>query len=314
MASNILDISILNPIKFREKGYVNPLPYNWNYQDDWNFEQTIPTFFEKKRYFQPWQKNDIIYLHFLSNYSPLQLTLYDCHGTQIDSFAMTYVSTSIEGSGQKAYEVSIALNGYAEGVYQLILTAGSPVIETLESEWFFIKALWPNSLKIEYKNNENDFDVAFETLIKFGFRILGGLTKFQPGADRTVFVDQTRNAVQLLGRSYYTYTLVIGDANGVPDWIIKRINEIFLCSTVTIDGRQFTANDGAKFAPVNDFGNPFTGWSIEIREADKRNSKQFVTDGNGNVSSSVVYQLENKGFGAMTGPAGSNVLQITNVD
>jgi hypothetical protein len=314
MAQNILDISSLNPIKFREKGYVNPLPYNTNFMDDWNFSQTIPSFFEKKTYYQPWQQNDIIYLQFLSNYTPLQLTLVDCNGTFVDAFAMSYVATSIEGSGQKVYEASIALNTYPEGVYQLILSAGSPVIETLESELFQIKTFWENSIKFEYKNAENDFDIAFETLIQFGLRVHGGLRKFQPGADRTVFIDQTRNATQLLGRSFYTYELVIGDANGIPDYMIKRISEMFLCSHILIDGKQFSANANSKFAPINDWGNPFTGWTMEVQEADKKNSRKFITDGNGNVSSSVVYQVQAKGFGAKTGPAGTNVLQIQNVD
>lgn len=314
MASNILDISNLNPVKFRERGYTNPLPYNWHFQEDWNFAETIPSFFEKKKYYQPWQQNDIIYLQFLSNYSPLQINVWDCQGAKIDSFAMTYLATSIEGSGQKVYQASIALNTYPEGVYQFTVDCGSPVIETLESEWIQIKTLWENSLKIEYSNLENDFDIAFETGIKFGFRILGGLKAFQPNADRTVFIDQTRNAHQLLGRSFYTYQLVIGDANGIPDWMIRRMSEVFLCSTMTIDGKPFTANANSKFTPINDFLNPFTGWSIEIQEADKKSSKKFITDGNGNVASSVVYQIEDKGFGGISTPSSSNVLKIQNVD
>lgn len=313
MASNILDISLLNPVKFREKGYVNPLPYNFKYLDQWNFGQTIPDFYNKKKYYQPWQKNDIIYLQFLSNYSPLQLTLIDCNNQQVDSFAMTYIPTSIEGSGQKVYQASIALNGYQEGVYQLRLDAGSPVIETQESEWFQIKTLWANTIKFEYSNNENDFDVAFETLIKFGFRVHGGPTEFQPASDKTIFIDQVRNAKQLLSRSFYTYKLLIGDAGGVPDYMAQIVNEIFNCSDVFIDGHQFTATDG-KMSRVGDFANPLAGWSMDIREADKRSSRRTVTDGNGNVASSVVYQLENKGFGAISGPAGSNVLQITKVN
>jgi hypothetical protein len=316
MAQNILDISLLSPVKFRPKGYVNPAPYNFNFLDEHLFQETIPDFFEKKKYYQPWQKNDIIYIPFLSNYIPLQVTLVDCNGRYVDSFAATYVPTSIEGSGQKFYMVSMALNTYNEGVYQLLLDAGSPVIEQLESEWFQLKTKWNNTIKFQYKNNENDFDVPFEVPgLEFGFRIHGGLTKFQPGSDKTVFIDQTRNAVQLLSRSFYSYTLLIGDAGGVPDYMVQIVNEIFNCSNVLIDGKQFTAVDG-KLSPVNDFRNPLSGWSMEVRDADKKSSRKFVTDGNGNVSSSVVYQIQTNpnGLGAITGPAGSNVLQITNIE
>ncbi len=310
MASNINDRSLLNPLKFRKKGYVNPLPYNFKYLDEWNFYETIPDFFDKKRYFQPWQKNDIIYLQHLANYSPHNIRMIDCKGTRIDSFSMAYVPTSIEGIGEKAYQVAIAMNGYPEGAYKFELDSGNPIIETLETEWIYLKTKWNNTIKFLYYNDENDFDVAFETGIQFGFRIHGGMTEFQPGSDKVIFIDQIRNAKQLLSRSFYSYKLLLGDAGGIPDYMAQIVNEIFNCSHVEIDGHQFTATDG-KMTRTGDFTNPLAGWSMEIREADKRSSRRTVTDGNGNVSSSVVYQIEgNRGFGPKTGPASSNVIQI----
>lgn len=312
MSLNILDISILCPIKFRQRGYVNPLPYNWKYFDDWNFPDTIKPWEEQVCYCHPWQKNDIIYIPILSNYAPHNITVVDENQVQIPgaTFVANYIPTSIEGTGQKFYLVSIALNAYNDGAVQVWFDAGSPVLVELESEWLYIKDLHENTILLKYSHNENDFDIPFETGVELMFRIFGGLTEFKPAADRTVFIDQTRSAVQLSSKAYYTQKLLIGDARGVPDWVIERVNQIFQCSYVSIDGRQYVANDGASFDPNREENYPMSGWGIEVRPADQKNRKRYEADGNSNNPTTVVYNIEGDEFGAITGPGSSNIIQI----
>lgn len=314
MAINIVDISILSPIKFRESGFTNPAPYNTRYMDDWNYQETIRDFEEKQPYLQPWQKNDIIPLQLLSNYAPHNLYLYDCEGNQVNSFSSVYKPSSIEGTGQKAYEFAIALNIYDEGVYQFRLQSGSPILKNMESEWFHLKTLHENSVQLRYKHNENDFDVVFETDIEFTFRTYGGLKEFKPASDRTVFIDQTRDIIQLSGKSFFTQKLIIGDSFGVPDWVIERVNQIFQCSQVLIDGRQYVANEGAAFEPNREENYPMAGWSLEVRPADHQTRKRFEADGNSNSPTTVVYNIETDAFGQLSGPASTNVVQITSIN
>lgn len=316
MADNILDISILCPLKFRKQGFTNEAPYNTKFFDDWNFSDTIRPEEEVVDFKQHWQKNDIIYVQILSNYAPHQLEMYDCNGDLVAGavFVLDYIPTSIEGSGVKVYEASVALDTYDEGFYKFLLKSGSPVLETYESEWIDLKALHGTSVQLKYKHDENDYETVFETGIEFQFRIPGGLIYDQPGADRTVFIDQPRNMTLLSSKSFSIWKLFIGEAGGVPPWLIERVNDIFNCSTVLIDGRQYIANGDAKFEANREKEYPMAGWVLEVRPSKSQNKKRFVAEGNQGSPSSVVYQIDSRGFGTITGPASSNVIKIENLD
>lgn len=314
MADNIVDISILCPVKFREQGYTNPLPYNTKYMEDWNYPDTRRSFEEQQDYFHPWQQNDIIPLQVLSNYAPHQLELYDCSGILVDTFQLGYVSSSIEGIGVKVYEANIALNTYPEGIYYFLLKSGDPVLKTMESEKFYLKSLHENTVLLQYKHSENDFDTVFETGVQFNFRTFGGLVEYQPGADRTVFIDQPRNLIQLSGKSFSTGKLLIGEQYGVPNWVVQRINQIFLCSEVLIDGKQYVGNEGAKFDPNREQLYPMAGWTWEVRSAKAENKKRFIADGEVEGTTTLVYQIEGNGFGSITDPASSNIIQIEQIN
>lgn len=312
MADNILDISLLSPFQWTKEGYSNPLPYNTKFMDDWQYPDTIGKFYEKKRYLAPWEQSDILPFQGLSNYAPHQLELYDCQGNQVDTFVLAYKPSSIEITGQKVYEANVALNTYDEGVYQFKIKSGSPVLETYVSNYFLLKQKHLNTYLLEVTHDENDFDTVFETDFVCKLRVHGELRDFQPGADRTVFINQSRNIVQLAGKSFSTEKLIIGDSWGVPNFMIEKINDLFLCSQVLIDGKQYVGNEGARFetSRQTDGLYPMAGWAFEVRPANTSTKKRFIADGTQGSPSTVVYNIQQKGFGTITGPASSNVLQI----
>lgn len=318
MADNIVDISLLCPLKWVKEGYTNPAPYNTKYDEDFTYPETIPDFYEQQGYLQPWQKNDAIPIQILSNYAPHQLELYDEDDNPVPGavFAVAYVATSIEGTGQKVYEALIALNTFDEGIYRFRLKSGSPVLETYISEWFCLKTLHENTFLFKYTHDENDFDVVFETGIELCLRVHGGFPpeRIQPGSERTVFIDQPNTIRQLSGKAFYTEKLLLGDSFGLPAWMIKKINRIFDCNNVLIDGKQYVANEGAKLEANTEEEYPMAGWQIELRPADPGNKKRFVADGAQGSPSTVVYNIESKGFGSITGEASTNILQIESLD
>jgi len=313
MADNILDIAILSPFQWTKEGYSNPVIYNTKYRDDWQYNDAIGNFYEKRKYLQPWEKTDIIPFQGLSNYAPHQLELYDCLGNQIDVFALTYQISSIEGTGQKVYVANIALNGYDEGVYQFKIKSGSPVLETYVTNFFHLKQKHENTYLFEVTHDENDFDTVFENGLVCKLRVHGELREFQPGADRTIFIDQPRNIVQLSGKMFSTEKLIIGDSLGVPDFIIEKINALFLCRNVLIDSKQYVGSEGARFEAKREDLYPMTGWAFEVRPAKVSTKKRFIADGSQGSPSTVVYQIEQRGFGPITGPASTNVIQITEI-
>jgi hypothetical protein len=314
VATNIVDIAILSPFQFTKRGYVNPLPYNTKYRDDWQYIDTIGIFDEVKEYLQPWEKVDIIPFQIISNYAPHQLELYDCQGNQIDVFNFDYVVTSIDVTGQKVYEATIALNGYDEGVYRFIINSGSPVLETYESSFFYLKQLHEGTLLLETTHDENDYDTVFENGFVAKLRIHGEVGDYLPGSERTLFIDQPNNITQLKGGTFSVESLIIGDQYGVPDYMIEKINQHFQCKTVLVDGKQYVGNQGARFEAQREDLFPMTGWRWEIRAAIASTKKRFSNDGLQLSTTTVTYNIQNKGFGPISNPASSNVIQIVNLD
>jgi hypothetical protein len=313
MADNIVDISILGPLQFTKEGFANPLPYNTRYRDQWQYPDTFSSLFTIPDYFQPWQLNDILEFQILSNYAPHQIELYDCMDNQVPGgvFSFTYIATSIEATGGKCYQASIAMNVFAEGIYRFKIKSGNPVLETYVSNYFDLRALHENTVLIEATHNENDFDVVFETGIVLRLRVHGAIMFFQPGMDRVVYIDQRRNATQLSGNPFNGYTFIIGDEAGVPDYLIEKINDLNGCSKVLYDGKQFTAaNEGTRFEAKREDLYALTGWAFELRESEAKTKTRFIASGNQGTPSSVLYNIEQKGFGPASSQASTNIIQI----
>lgn len=312
MPDNVIYLSTLLPVKFNRLGAVLPAKYNHKQFDEWAYQETVPDFYAQQNWHQPWLKADTIKLQLLSNYAPFSIELYTCTDELVDTIAMSYVASSIELSALKSYEASIPLSGYAAGSYYFKLKCGSPVIDTFKSEAFTINDSLPYSLLLEYSHEENDFDCVFENGLVFCLRIPGGIVEYQPGSDRTVFIDQPRNITQLSGRSFIVEKLVVGDTYGVPNWVAQRVNEIFLADNVQTDGRRYVAAEGAKMEPARLELYSLVGWGLEVRQAEARQSKKYIAPDSENPSS-VIYNIENTGFGDITTETG-DILQITNID
>jgi hypothetical protein len=314
MAQNILIISHLNPLKFNQQGYVNPLPYNWKHMEDWSYQATILDFQERAKYLHPFQKNDILFLQFLANFQPHQVEVHRCDGVVIDTFQMNYQASSIESSGLRVYKADVALSSYPEGVYKVVVKSGAPVISIIESEWFSVAELQPDTVLLEYTHNRNHYDIAFETGIQFRFRIPGGLSEYTPGNNRVVYIDQPNNIVQLSGKAFATQKLYIGGPLGVPDWVAEKVNAILLCSSITIDGKPYVAVEGAKLDATREPGYPMAGWNVEVRRTKSEIAKKFSMDGTTNSPSSVVYNIDTSAFGSKSQAAGNNIVQIESTD
>jgi hypothetical protein len=311
MPDNILEISYLCPLKFKKVNFANPAPYNTKYHDDWHFAETLPYYARSDNYKQPWQKNDIIYLQILTNYGPHVLQMFDVYGIKRADVIFDYMPTSIEGTGLKVYQAAIAVNTLAEGDYRFVLKSGDPLIDTYETDWICLLELHKGSFLFQYRHDENDFNTVFETGYHPRLRVHGGFSDFTPQSESVVFIDQPNNATLLSSRTFTTEKVVIGNSYGVPRWMIERINDIFSCSEILIDGKQWTKVSGAKWEANRIEGHYREGWTYEVRPTKNRRYNRFVNDGAaGSSEYYVTYNIEGNLFGDFTGPASSNVIQI----
>jgi hypothetical protein len=71
---------------------------------------------------------------------------------------------------------------------------------------------------------------------------------------------------------------VFGCGSGVPNWVGDRLNRIFACDDISIDGTGWMRNDGAKLEATREAGYPFSGWAIELLKVVKEHSDDFDLD------------------------------------
>jgi len=315
MPTNIVDIPFLNPIRFVPVGATAK-----NFDSDWFFNQ-IKSFEQQINYYQKWQHGDVIYLQVLSNFSPVAIDLLDCAGNSLNTFAFTAKSVSLVNPGYQVYECSIPVPTFDEGVYYWLLNVGiySPVPEesTLEqfvSEPQYISETIENTIFFEYTNSYNKFDVVFETKINFGFRCDAVIGAIDPQSKDTVWEDQPLNLRTINSIPYRQFKLIIGDGYGVPDWVVDKINRVFACDTVMLDGRQYTKAEGAKWEKNEADLYPMRGWKIDIRETNNRYSLRGQNNNSPAEQFAVIYNIESKAFGTFNGNASNNIIQVTEVE
>ncbi len=215
-------------------------------------------------------------------------------------------------SGYFIYEASFSLIGLTpDRIYSFKGIAGSVPIK---SEPFRIATKLPHSLYCEYYNSQYHGDVIFETGIIFSLRIPGYLKYGVPGSKSVVYEDQVLNDTVVSARTFRNWTLFVGEGGGVPPWLIDKINEMFTCDNVTIDGKQFTVPQGSNWTEYKDDRNNLVGYSIVLRETINRRSKRITDTGDPNKKVTLIYNIDSPLMSDLSANAGTTVTQILDTE
>lgn len=278
MANTKLYIAEINPVKFYSETFQYPSRFRSRFIDDWTFQNQIRNYEDPAFYAQKWMPEDIIHLQFQTDFTDIKVQVVDCYDNVVKSVIPGTVSSSIDITPLVFKNVSIVLDDIPTGGYYLriVLTVDTGT-KNYVSEPFLVADLVENSILIHYSDSTNDYDVAFDTDILFQFRVEGAFTGFIPENKSKVYEDQNLNNVRLSSFPFRSYKIVIGGAEGVPDWVADKVNRIFSCDYTSIDGGQFVRNEGSRMEPKREENYPMAGWTMDIREADNMKSKQFNT-------------------------------------
>lgn len=312
--SNKITIPLLSPIRW----VVKDLSIESGVQPHFDtalFENQRLSFQENKRYFQKWQKSDTIATPITANIAPTAFVLVDCTGTTVKAGTIATVASGFITAPDVQYLLSIALSDVAEGFYWLKATFGSGGSATvLLSEPLEVATTHKNTAVFNYGNDINEYGIVFRDGKTFNFRCEAVLQDFAPGSNEVVFEDQPANMVRLSSNPFRSFKLIIGNAHGVPDWVADKINRIFGCDTVLINGKQFVRPEGAKMDRNGDRSYPMSGWSFDVREAKARDSEVIESNIPVDDQISVIYDLDTTGFGDLdTPPFGGNI-NIENIE
>lgn len=276
-----------------------------HFGDDWACKQ-IKSFETKAYYTQKWLRQKTTTIQCQSTVVPDDLKVYNKSQAVVKSIAWTNVSIV---PGVNVYECTVDLSDIPEATYWLyqkfaLLSYNAEFIsEAISSKDYhpFVKA-------ITYSNTYNNWDVVWSTGMQMTFCVECEIMNMKPEAEVTSYVDQTRDVFVLDGVPYRTYKLEIGDARGVTPYILDIINRIFCCDQVSIEGKSYVRNSGAKLEINQPKNYPLAGGTLEITEAKNLYSLQHndLTP----LAPGIVttYKIEGSWFG------GSNVVEITDID
>lgn len=313
--SNVIIFSKLSPVKWIDANFTQSSRYHSRPFDSFRYPETLYTDQTGAPFYQPWQNDDTIKIGLLSNYGPHTIQVLDCKGYFIKSVNLSNIPASTDITGLRYYQAELTINELPQGVYQLKLLSGTPVVATHLSEYFEVKDIHLFTSLLTYTHNRNDFNTPFEVAGIFDYRVFGGLRNFEPRSEDVVFIDQPANIVLLDSKAFDIETLILGEYQGSPDIVASTVRHIFRCNEVYIDGVQYNRNEGAQLEATREDNYGLSGWSLEVR---RTKATDGTTSENTLPLSSeviVVYDIvDTSAFGNIEQPAGSNILQIEKVN
>lgn len=311
---NQIYFPFLNPIKFVELDPVQLPQYLTKHFDDYWASEQLQPFETVVSFKQKWQTSDTIYLQFESNFASIQMTAIDCEQNVLLTQAATQVRANKYLPGYYVYEITLSLAPFSPGTIWLKLSLGLGS-KLMISEPIDVAETWPETILFQYSNSKYHGDIIFETGIVFGFRCEAVIRRLDPANERTAYRDQKLNPSTLKVRPFRAWELGIGHKRGIPDWVIDKMNWIWSCDNVTLDGKPFAVLEDSKFEDKEIHPQyPFRHWTLNIQEGINRASKIVGVDVDSSKKLLIVYQIDGTIFGDLSEQAGSNLVPITSIE
>ena len=312
--ANEIHIPFLNPVRFVELDPVALPQYNTKHFDDYWFKEQRQPYETDIDYKQRYQTNDTIYMQFESNFASIQMEVIDCEQTVLLTQAATQVRANKYLPGYYVYEITSSLAPFSAGTIWLKLNLGIGS-KFMISEPIELAENWPNTILFQYNNSKYHGDVIFETGIVFGFRCEAVIEDYEPGSERTSYRDQKLNPTTLKVRPFDSFTVVAGHRTGIPNWVAKKMNWIWSCDNVLLDGENFAVLDEGKLEDeVIHKQYPLKHWALKIQEGINRASKIVGVDVDPSKKLLIVYQIDGTVFGDLSAQAGSNLIPIISTE
>lgn len=211
-----------------------------NFRHDWRLHFQYPA-----GYVQRFLPSDGIYVQYaiVGQYvGDLEIWLTDSDGNDIRQLEATVIKTMDDVTVSAIDWPRLPIGSY---ILQFRIAQYSRIIAWAP---FCIVSELPDSVLFTYTNYRDDFDTVFNTEIDYRVEAVWLPTDTSFLVNAESFRDQNGIVHQLSAQPYETRALTIGggiSAFGVPDWVARKINQIFSCSSVLIDGIQYVRSESA---------------------------------------------------------------------
>lgn len=296
--ANQLYIPRTNPANFYEITPVVLPQYHTKTFNDFPFADTVKDWEIPACYCQKWQTNDTFSIQLIANFTGAQIDLVNKYGRVFKTASVVPKLQSEENPGFYAQESALNFTGVTEGVYFVKLSLAGTAYMISEPMW--IKADWPNTVLFKYKNVRYHNDIIYETGFNPTFRIEGSIGRLIPGSTEQFYADQKLNQYLLSSRTFNKFNLNIGGNKGMPDWAADKINLIFSCSEVRIDGIEYAKVSDGEYEFIEESEYPLRSINMVIQEGVNRSSKIINPDLNTNFRTTVLHNIRTSAlFGNM---------------
>lgn len=280
--ANIFEFPLLNPLRPvlqtammpTDSGTVKYYAYNPAYNStpfDEEFGYYRKRFFEDKySYIQPFQQSDTIRVQWFGSSSTLAdyqyATLLDDYGRLVNTKSITVVKETGTWNGLTLYTITVRLYDVSEGRYFIRVgyNHGSTTYSYVLFEPFHVKQIHENTIRIDYSSSFNHQSVVYPSdLFVQQIRIKGVISEVTPDSKFNVYEDQPLNYEMVYGTTFRQFELTL---NNIPEWFADKLDRVFLCNQLTIDGHSYTRSEGAKLEPKKVAGMPVKEHAIKLRE------------------------------------------------
>lgn len=328
MADNILDVPLMNPIRFyRETDpeypsfdlspWLDIIP-----DEDKPITYNQDTLVYTQKWFNNGTKYDPIVLQIPATFGPATIDLLSCTGAVLASYSPSSPANPAILPGWVLYQWEIEP---PQGLrrYYWRLNVGVPgsdpetdpgTIERLVSDPQETINYERNTLLWRYKNSYNTLNIVFGTGIEFFYRCEGRIGRIVPKQKISAWEDQPLNYETNRGKPYREWPVLIGQKAGVSDKVPDTVNYITSCDHVLINGVQYTRPENGEITPTVIPGWPTAVWELMMRQTKNRNSTRVQ---NGNSPSEfffVTYNIETKLFGPLNAPPSANPVTIVGIE
>jgi hypothetical protein len=306
-------LKILNicPVHFVKYNFTpNSKYHHKDIYDDWADERFNDFLYLPKNYnnsyLQKWQKNDVIKIPVITaGLGQLTLYVYDKDGKDYTSILFDIITDSVIQTPHTSQMCTVNLTDFDEGEYLFVIKAGSTALAV--SEWQSVKVdQGINCFLFEFSNTYNKLNY-FTTWGTLSLRSEAWFHPWEPDSSFVDYEDEPGDIELLNGIPSLKRTLELGEGQGVPEYMIMKLNEILLLNRVNIENAQYVRLPDSKFniTKPEDKGYPFYYASIDVKKA--INDTGLVLDETGIEipRPMVAYTLDAQMFGD-----GSGVINI----
>jgi hypothetical protein len=110
--------------------------------------------------------------------------------------------------------------------------------------------------------NNSTYDPTFKLYVECGFIPNGFKTK----SNKEDFTDQNMDNSVIFAMPYETETLTLGDSLGIPNWLVRKLNYVFMLENILIDAVKYVPTPEANIELVENTYNGLGIYSIELQK------------------------------------------------